>query len=375
MNNSETTERCNCCRDDFPISAMVSIDDVLLCEDCYEHETMACDHCGERIWCSDSVCDDSTNICQACYDEYYTRCDSCNCLIRNEDACYIDRDDDTPYCCNCFEQIEDSRKAIQNYYYKPDPIFHGNGKRFLGVELEIDIGGECSSNARELLDIANNDDDGNMYIKHDGSLEEGMELVTHPMTLSYHIDIMPWKDVMSMAVELGYRSHQTATCGLHVHVNRDSLGCDEEQQEETIGRILFFVENHWDELLKFSRRTNSQMEQWAARYGRKDSPKEQMDHVKKSYSGRYKAINLLNRATIEFRLFRGTLRYNTLIATLQLVHEICEVAFYMSDEEMSRLTWSDFVIRIGGQNYPELVQYLKERRLYVSEPVTCEEDM
>lgn len=100
-----------------------------------------------------------------------------------------------------------------------------------------------------------------------------------------------------------------------------------------------------------------------------------MDHVKKSYSGRYKAINLLNRATIEFRLFRGTLRYNTLIATLQLVHEICEVAFYMSDEEMSRLTWSDFVIRIGGQNYPELVQYLKERRLYVSEPVTCEEDM
>ena len=71
-----------------------------------------------------------------------------------------------------------------------------------------------------------------------------------------------------------YLSHQARTCGLHVHVNRTAFGETWEEQDEVIARILFFVENHWNELLRFSRRTRSQMEQWAARYGRKDDPRQ-----------------------------------------------------------------------------------------------------
>ena len=172
---------------------------------------------------------------------------------------------------------------------------------------------------------------------------------------------------------MGYRSHQTRTCGLHVHVNRDSLGDTLTQQEEAIARILFFVENHWNELLRFSRRTQEQMDHWAARYGRKNSPKEQMEHVKKQYAGRYTCVNLTNGTTIEFRLFRGTLRYNTLIATLQLVNEICSVALCCSDEEMAALTWGEFVGQLHES--PELVTYLKERQLYVNDAVTGEEEI
>ena len=84
---------------------------------------------------------------------------------------------------------------------------------------------------------------------------------------------MPWPEVIRCALDMGYLSHQAGTCGLHVHVNRSSLGDTPEQREDTIARILFFVENHWNELLRFSRRTGKQMEKWAARYGRKDDPK------------------------------------------------------------------------------------------------------
>lgn len=374
MSNSEQTFRCTCCHDDFPLTALLNFNHANLCPDCFEQETTICDACGERIWADDAISDDDTDLCECCYENHYTRCERCDHLIRYDDACYLDDDDDIPYCSDCAEQLGRTRGSIQSYYYKPVPIFYGNGKRFLGVELEIDRGGEYHSNAAELMRIANGDAD-HLYCKHDGSLDDGIELVTHPMTLEYHRNQMPWKKIVHEAVEMGYRSHQTSTCGLHVHVNRSSLGENLEQQDETIGRILFFVENHWAELLKFSRRTQSQMDQWAARYGRKDSPKEQLDHVKSSYSGRYKAVNLLNSATIEFRLFRGTLRYNTLIATLQLVSEICEVALFMSDEEMSRLTWSEFAARIGELGHDELVQYLKERRLYVSEPVCAEEEV
>ncbi len=175
---------------------------------------------------------------------------------------------------------------------------------------------------------------------------------------------------MKKAIYLGYRSHQTSTCGLHIHVNRDSLGLNRDEQEEVISRILYFVEHHWNEILKFSRRSEYAMNRWAARYGYENSPKAIMDKAKKNY-GRYVAVNLCNYHTIEFRLFRGTLKYNTLIATLELVNKICELAVLMDDDEISKISWSEFV---AGIKEPELIQYLKERSLYINEKVTTEED-
>ena len=66
---------------------------------------------------------------------------------------------------------------------------------------------------------------------------------------------------------------------------------------------------------------------------------------KKNY-GRYVAINLCNYHTIKFRLFKGTLKYNTLIATLELVNKICELAVLMDDDGISKISWSEFVAGI-----------------------------
>lgn len=240
------------------------------------------------------------------------------------------------------------------------------------MELEIDGGGEYNDNADSILARANRSKEL-LYCKHDGSLDDGFELVSHPMTLPYHMASMPWLDVLDKAQELGYRSHNANTCGLHIHVNRDSFGDTVPEQEAVIARILYFFEKHWEELLRFSRRTPLQLQQWAARYGYKDHPKEMLDHAKKGYPGkRYTCVNLQNEATIEFRIFRGTLKYNTFIATLQLVDRVCEVAMLLSDEDMRRLTWSEFV---AGCDALELVQYLKERCLYVNEPVESEAEI
>ena len=132
---------------------------------------------------------------------------------------------------------------------------------------------------------------------------------------------------------------------------------------------MFFVECHWRELLRFSRRTQRQMDQWAARYGYRDQPHEMLEHVKKGSGSRYTCVNLTNRDTIEFRMFRGTLKLNTLLATLQMVDHICDVALYLSDDELRDLSWSSFV---SGIKESELIQYLKERDLYVNEPIAAE---
>ena len=43
-----------------------------------------------------------------------------------------------------------------------------------------------------------------------------------------------------------------------------------------------------------------------------------------------------------------------------------------SDDELKAMSWPDFV---AGCTQPELVQYLKERRLYVNDPVEAEEEV
>ena len=73
--------------------------------------------------------------------------------------------------------------------------------------------------------------------------------------------------VFNTALDYGYRSHQTQTCGLHIHVNRNAFGSIYALQESTVSRIVYFVEKHWNELLKFSRRTEANINRWANRYG------------------------------------------------------------------------------------------------------------
>ena len=73
--------------------------------------------------------------------------------------------------------------------------------------------------------------------------------VTHPMTLDYHINQMPWRSILNKAVAKGYLSHQAGTCGLHVHISRNALGANYEEQEATIAKILYFYEKFWNEIL------------------------------------------------------------------------------------------------------------------------------
>ena len=368
------TETFTCCHcgQEHPLENRVMVGDDTLCERCANEETVICSRCGERIYRDDNAGDENTLLCQPCYDRHYTSCERCGRIIHLDDAYYEDDDEDYPLCYDCHTHAS-RNKMIEDYYYKPEPLFRGDGSRYFGVELEIDGAGEDDTSARKVMEIANGNGVENLYCKHDGSLDDGFEMVTHPMTLEYHMKEMPWKQILQEAIRLGYTSHQANTCGLHVHVNRNAFGETEEAQDAVIARILYFFEKNWEELLKFSRRTPRQLERWATRYGYKDQPKELLDHAKKGYhGGRYTSVNLTNTDTIEFRIFRGTLKYNTLIATLQLLNRICDVAICLTDDQIKAMSWTTFA---SGCTQPELVRYLKERRLYVNEPVESEEEV
>lgn len=363
----QRTYTCDHCGEAFPLEETVLAEGDRLCRQCAERLTFICDECGDRFYTESDVGDSNYSLCQRCYNRYYTRCEQCNALLHNE---LVYRCDDEELCEECYSRSL-ANAVIHEYDYMPELVFHGKGLRRFGVELEIDQGGHENNNASRLLRVANRKA-VNLYIKSDGSLDDGLELVTHPMTLDYHLHEMPWAEVLAEARRLGYLSHGADTCGLHVHISRMAFGCTYDTQEECIARLVFFVEKFWPELLRFSRRTHGQLNRWAARYGMKLCPREQIDHAKNSCAGRYTAVNLTNSDTVEIRLFRGTLNLNTLTATLQLVNQLCEAAVSLSDQELQDMSWFDFLDRVTE---PELIRYLKERRLYVNEPVCSDERM
>ena len=76
--------------------------------------------------------------------------------------------------------------------------------------------------------------------------------------------------------------------------------------------------------------------------------------------GRYTAVNLLNSNTIEFRLFKGTLNFNTFIASLQFVMEISKYAKNTELKSIPITNWRDIFL---STEFKELKNYLKEREL------------
>ncbi|MEE0154560.1 MAG: amidoligase family protein [Agathobaculum butyriciproducens] len=361
---------CIHCGHEFLVEDAVYCSDDLMCPSCADELTVTCRNCGERVYLDDSYGEDGMRICPSCFENYFVTCDRCGRLVREEYACYADDDEDECYpLCDVCAHIR-NQNALHRYDYKPEPIFYGSGLRHFGVELEIDDAGQSSKNAKQIIAVANQEHE-HLYAKTDGSLDNGLELVTHPMTLEYQMNDMPWAEVLSEARSLGYLSHKACTCGLHVHISRKAFGITDEEQEAAIARLVYFVEHFWTEILRFSRRTQGQADRWAARYGAKLTPSDTKKHLKGMHAGRYMAVNLTNYSTVEIRIFRGTLKLNTLLATLQFVNHLCDIAVYLSDSELEALSWHDF---LNAVHEPELIQYLKERNLYKNDPVSAEED-
>lgn len=313
-NKREGTFTCGGCLEEWPVDQLHEFDGRNLCSECFREETVVCSVCGERIWTYDNAGTAETPLCQRCYDHYYTSCDRCGALIRMEDVCYApdDEEEEYPMCRNCYARMERDN-AIQDYYYKPTPQFFGAGPRFFGVELEVDKAGESDRNAWELLSIANGEGEKRLYCKHDGSLNDGFELVSHPMSLCYHKEEMPWEKILHRAAEMGYTSPSSGymrtpyPCkpgGLRQHGG--GTGCSRCQ-----------------DLVLFREELGGAAENSAA--GPRDSwTAGQPGTDTRSSPGTFwntpksaatpdgiPASILQNSSTIEFRIFRGTLKYNT----------------------------------------------------------------
>ena len=348
---------CAWCGDIVPVdyAFFYEEDEQHYCERCINNHFVRCDNCGELVHERDILTDGTMILCNICRDDFYV-CDNCGNFVHADDV-YYDEDSGDYYCPTCWHDNYNS--DILNYDYSPYPEFYGESHNgfYMGVELEIDGGGEDNNNAIRIKDIMGEV----VYIKHDGSLKDGLEIVTHPATLEYHRHNMKWKQVLKEVRNMGYKSHDAGTCGLHVHMSRRAFGSCETEIDLNTMKLLYLFEKFWNQFVKFSRRTEEQLNRWAARYGL-TAPLNSLLNTAKG-AGRYHAVNLQPTYTIELRLFRGTLKYNTLIATLEFCQYLYDTVMRNDIETLQKMMWSDFVGAIPKE-YEELLTYIEERDLF-----------
>ena len=274
-----------------------------------------------------------------------------NRLINNVRASSNSREFEREYFCSFVSSR--SKTYIHQFNYVPKYIKHfmpGESEdTTLLLGAEIEVGGnnhvtsdnDKNSTVKKCIQIINgsdSDEENLIYSTHDSTVQ--IEFDTMPCSLEFHKNKMNYREMFEYLDKEGYKGHDCETAGLHIHANRSYLGKSRISQELVISKILYILEKFNDEICVIARRDND--------YSEFAGEKQNEDSIVELY-GKYKdkgkraALNLQHKDTIEFRMFKSTLKYETFILTLEFVKDIIDYAKSVDIEEIELAKWSDLM--------------------------------
>ena len=346
-----------------PFPELNRIDGTIRCEHCASeyyndnggrHEFTICSSCSDTFHNDNGSWYGDTLYCQNCHDNYVYECNDCG-------GEYWDGNGH-----DCSEDEDESSSVIHSYTYHPSPYFFGKGQYYLGFELEV----ESRDNSRFYgAELAQKDLGAHAYMKDDGSLNDGFEIVTHPHTLQAYQTDFNWEFIPRLKRE-GYRSWNTDTCGLHVHVSRTAFGTGESpwghKDRETLilkrqAHELRFMKLIYDNQRQVERIAGRSSNHYAT-FGDKGKLIEKVKYGSQS-NGRYSAINTENDMTLEVRVFKGSLRKERVLSALEFVTASVE---YTRDLKVTSknqaLSWLRFTAYVSDnmETYPNLALIMSE---------------
>lgn len=319
-------------------------------------------------WCEDCSVLATYNTTINAYDEHRI-CGNCDSnYYYHEGAGFYVREDDADYSEDeeCYSgSIGDYHSSRRQLGHIPSSFDNRKPRVLLGLELEMEISRDHDQTdiAEHILDKIGYAPNGNKYclLEHDGSLSRGFEMVTGYSGLDLHTRQLEFfKTRLS-----GAKSHNTSTCGLHVHI------CKSDMSLLHASKMVLFIndpDNH-NLIFALARRDSSHYckihDKINDKYWLKDAIKSgagfdkagRKERQLRNLNGdRYEALNFQNPNTVEFRLFRGTLKYETLIACLEFTYQTW---FFCRDTSQKQLTTQNFLKYICLENNRKDTRYLR----------------
>ena len=333
---SEIVSRLNCSdyrwmRADFnfadKLNELFASDELHSCNDCSRIETE-----DDMSWAYDDY-----RICEHCRDREYHWSEYRDTYVRDDD----DEGDGDP------DIIGDYHSSSENLGHIPSSFDKRKKPIYLGLELEVEVNESVNKydKASDLLNAIGSHHSDIDYCtrqyalcENDGSLDNGFEIVTGWTGLDVHAKQLEFFKSQWRSV----RSHDTSTCGLHVHI------CKSDMTLYHASKLVLFINSPDNEKLVhtiarrssesyakiFDKKSNMRWLKDANRYERR------CDKLSNLNQDRYEALNFQNSETIEFRLFKGSLKYQTIMACLEFTYASW---FFTKDASQSDLSTDKFL--------------------------------
>jgi len=353
---------------------------MLFCDSCRSRRTNYCDGCSEYFNRTETRSDlNGYNYCEGCAEDVLVYCESCDGNHHCDDEpCaprLIHSYDYRPDCI--FKDVRDIRDSREGW----SPESYRARSLFAGFELEVeskngatmyendhepgDDPGESREELAEwLLDRMPPDF---VYLKNDGSINDGFEIVSHPFTLEWMREKVDSFKAIFRLKKRGARSYSTKTCGMHVHLSRSAFS---PLHAFKMGRFFYLNPEF---ILWLSQRRRSQIRQWSNLWTTKESDsfkdvngEERIYsdmYFKKKANGegsrKYRALHWTRR-TCELRIFRGNLNEMSFFKNL----EFAFAAYHFTKRAgISQLSPLDFVAYLErNPQFPNLKRWIKGQR-------------
>jgi hypothetical protein len=233
--------------------------------------------------------------------------------------------------------------------------------------------GEASEYAYQLeaLELA--------YLKQDGSISNGFELVTHPMSHDFYKNQATelFDVIEGLRTRYNAGSWGTGRCGVHIHISR--TGFNGGAHMHRFLNLVYSNQNFYEALAgRSSSRwakfddvdqvvdNGTRDENGYRNYKRYRSFKDKINSGR--HTDRYSAVNTQNHATLEMRIFRGTTKGMTIKSHIDLAHASVEYTRVMSISQVKEgsLTTDSFMKYI--ESHADLYPELNERMSRLIEP-------
>jgi hypothetical protein len=265
-------------------------------------------------------------------------------------------------CDNCYNQYG----PITEYSSKPKIVYYGIGHlsgkefetalrrtHFYGVELEVEIKNRDVSKrgakADEVLQLLGTDF---AITKEDGSVKYGFEICTAPATLKEHY--VKWQKFFEKMPDgiVSWNAYD-GKCGLHVHCSKKPLSL------LTIAKMVVFVNNPENQAF-IETIAGRGANQYFKIQQKKYNVVVPMRDRRLTHDDRYEAINLVNRDTIEFRIFKGTLKQPSFFKALEFCDALTHFCMMGTNSISFCRSVPNFVDYVGlrSKDYPHLYAFI-----------------
>lgn len=175
------------------------------------------------------------------------------------------------FCISCADSrgLHESVRIFRHDYAPPSLRFagfrpigsDGAPELFCGIELEVEASNSLprAGIAKTVHDVLGSE---HFFSKSDGSLSDGVEIVSHPFTLQ-KFPFEKFRVLCDTLRKADCRSYAPGSCGLHVHVGREGLSSRSgttaitrgSEEERTIWRGITALRTH---LFNLSRRPSNE---------------------------------------------------------------------------------------------------------------------